>query len=317
MLRVHAFYLYQLGLQIHPVGDFPAGFGRKTTWAHARHPLIVAEGALQVFLNQSIYRPQTAYQDGDNLLAQIRATKTHYETLGNPDQELDFMDVYQLQDLVQRFESVVAAEFGMLELYKVGQKGGYNTSDLIVRGETLFPADLPIKVPAALFDVREATKCLAFELPTACAFHLHRANESVLHRYYDAVTGGAKRPKSRNMGDYLNSLSEKNMGNQQVRTALRDVKDLHRNPLIHPEHSLETVDEAIDLLGAIRSLIGFMLREIPAPTNPVTSAGLSTLMDAPMVTDIEATSGIPVSSRSSRVKKKGAPKRAPSKGRPA
>lgn len=32
---------------------------------------------------------------------------------------------------------------------------------------------------------------------------------------------------------------------------------------MHPEQTLENVDEALDLLAAIRSSIGYMLREIP------------------------------------------------------
>ena len=35
-----------------------------------------------------------------------------------------------------------------------------------------------------------------------------------------------------------------------VRAALKDIKNLHRNPLIHPEHTLESVDEAIESLLA-------------------------------------------------------------------
>jgi len=38
--------------------------------------------------------------------------------------------------------------------------------------------DVPAKVPSALFDAREAGKCLAYELPTACGFHIFRATES-------------------------------------------------------------------------------------------------------------------------------------------
>jgi hypothetical protein len=34
---------------------------------------------------------------------------------------------------------------------------------------------------------------------------------------------------------------------------------------MHPEQSLDSVDAAIDLLAAIRSSIGYMLREIPMP----------------------------------------------------
>ena len=38
--------------------------------------------------------------------------------------------------------------------------------------------------PIAKSDLEEAGKCIAFELPTAAAFHLLRATESVLREFY-------------------------------------------------------------------------------------------------------------------------------------
>ena len=46
-------------------------------------------------------------------------------------------------------------------------------------------------------------------------------------------------------------------------SALRDIKDLHRNPTIHADQTLESVEDAINLQGAIRAAIGFMLGGIP------------------------------------------------------
>jgi hypothetical protein len=108
-------------------------------------------------------------------------------------------------------------------------------------------------------------KCIAFELPTAAGFHLHRANESILHRYYDAVTGGNPRPTGRNIGDYLAKLREYNVGDARLLTALTDLKDMHRNPLIHPDQTLENIDEAIGLLGSIHNAVVYMLKAIPMP----------------------------------------------------
>lgn len=100
----------------------------------------------------------------------------------------------------------------------------------------------------------------------------------MLHSYFDAVHGDLDHPKenNRNMGIYINLLDEKELGEKRVRVALRDLKDLHRNPLIHPGHDLDTVEEAIDLLGAIRAAIGAMLPSIPAvPTAPQSPVGVT------------------------------------------
>ena len=111
------------------------------------------------------------------------------------------------------------------------KKRGYDVEELVSQGEGLFPDDLPNKVPEAVSDIQQATKCLAFELPTACGFH-RRLLKSVIRRYFDAVTGGAERPANRNIGDYLSKMKELGKGDAKVMAALKDLKDLHRNPLV-------------------------------------------------------------------------------------
>lgn len=111
-------------------------------------------------------------------------------------------------------------------------------------------------------DLQQATKCIAFEVSTAAGFHLHRANEAVLRKYWDAVTNGATRPATRNMGDYLAAMDKKKVGDEKVKAALRHLKDFHRNPLIHPEDVL-TADEAIALMNGVHTVMVQMLRDIP------------------------------------------------------
>ncbi len=41
---------------------------------------------------------------------------------------------------------------------------------------------------------------------------------------------------------------------------------MHRNPLIHPEHSIENVDEAIALMNGVHGAVTRMLSEITAAT---------------------------------------------------
>ena len=77
------------------------------------------------------------------------------------------------------------------------------------------------------------------------------------------MTNNAPRPQTRNIGDYLKELDKLNKGDARIKAALRDIKDLHRNPLIHPEHNL-TNDQALALLGSVQGAIISMLDEIKA-----------------------------------------------------
>ena len=122
-----------------------------------------------------------------------------------------------------------------------------DTSSLLAFGENLFPPELSSKVPEGLPDVREAGKCLAYDLPTSAEFHIFRAVESVLRKYHAHVTGGNSPPKQRNMGVYIKSLIASGKGNPKVIAALQQMKDLHRNPVSHPEAIL-TQEEALSNL---------------------------------------------------------------------
>jgi hypothetical protein len=202
-------------------------------------------------------------QAGQALLAAIKTARSRVEAAPTSDERLSFHDVWPITNALTAFEAVLGAELALVPLYVVTPKAGFDTAILIEAGANCFPTEIWAKAPEALPDLQQATKCLAFELFTAAGFHLHRANEAVLRRYWDAVTNGATRPASRNMGDYLAELNKRNAGDAKVRAALKDLKDLHRNPLIHPEESLESVDDAVALMNGVHTAILNMLKEMP------------------------------------------------------
>ena len=262
MIRVDGYFLYRTGFAIHSLSDVEPSddYGKwLVRFSNARD-------ALRALFAQSVFAPKTSEDAGYELY------KLLDDHLQNPDSDLQIAqkDVDAIKNTLVKFEHILSAELGTIDLYLILQKRGYDTKSLIDNGIALFPPDLPTKVPKAVPDINDATRCIAFKLPTAAGFHLHRANESVLDRYYDAVGEPAKKPKSRNMGDYLRALDDQNAGDEKVRSALRSVKDFHRNPLIHPEHTLETIDEAIALLNSIHTVVVPMLAEIP---DPLTTTG--------------------------------------------
>lgn len=266
MIRVDGHYLYQVGHQIHPITEFRQPYqGQKgTTKGEAFLPLYVAKGALETLLTRSVFQLRTSQQTGANLFEAIdNAISTIDVTSQDIENPLDPMHIYQLKTSADAFEAVLGAELALIPLFVVSPKGGYDLAALIDDGIRLFPVELSEKVPKAIPDIQEATKCLAFERYTASGFHLHRANESVLRRYWEIVTDGAPHPEHRNMGVYLNEMNRMEVGNVNVKSSLRDLKDFHRNPLIHPEHSIKTVDKAIALMNAIHNTITHMLDEIP------------------------------------------------------
>jgi hypothetical protein len=236
------------------------------------YPLHVAETALENLIVRSVYNLRTCYAAGHTLLTTIRRMKQDAEAAADKNTPVSLTDVITLTSQLTAFENVLAAELGMMPIYIVSQKAGFDTATLIDLGAKCFPTEILSRVPEAIPDLEMATRCIAFELPTASGFHLHRANESVLHKYWDAVSNGEPRPKNRNMGDYLKVMEGKSFGDPKVRSALKDLKDLHRNPLIHPEDNL-TISEAIALMNGIYTVMVHMLKSIPElPAIPLPTA---------------------------------------------
>jgi hypothetical protein len=167
-----------------------------------------------------------------------------------------------------RFEHVLLASLENCPTFHVEPKKGYDTRRLVDDGLSLFPGDLAQKVPEATHDLKSAMRCVALELFTAAAFHLHRANEAVVRKYYAAVSNGAAPPGRRNpdyrpsMGDYLTELERKGWGNPQLLASLKDLKNLHRNFIAHPDMEVVDLDEIDALIGQIKTSIYHMLKVI-------------------------------------------------------
>lgn len=227
--------------------------------------IFTAENQLTQFLHQSLWGTilRVCRQPGMELETSIKAL---YDNIKVED-EIEFWKVVAVQQKLVSFKTVMEAEFLIAATYLVTPRRGYDIATLIESAEDIFPYELVLKVPGTKFDLREAGKCIAFDLGTAAGFHLLRALETVICQYWSAVMEGAPLPTSRNLGNYINEMERSQKGDAKVLTALRQIKDHHRNSLMHPEETLD-LDSAIALLGIVQSAIATMLPVIPAPLTP-------------------------------------------------
>ena len=261
MIKIDGAYLYQFGSRMRAILNI-------TEESQSIFQMYVATSdartALMEFMLQSVFKQELfpVQQPADELFNELDKYDGEPVELFSSDQSIHDWSIRLLKDKYRVFENVLYATFRMSNMYYVSPKGGYNTQYLTDSGDSIFPPDLQEKVPEAVTDIQQATRCVAFELPTAAGFHLHRANEAVLRIYWDNVTDRQERPKENNMGVYLRRLNELDKGKKSIREHLKSIKDFHRNPLMHPEQSLETVDEAISLMAAIRCSSGYMRTEI-------------------------------------------------------
>jgi len=273
MIGISLPYIFNLASELEPLANLHADM----PYLEALGTIYSAQQLIEGLYTNSVFsdtlRSSRPYAD--------KLLKPLHEAIlvENIDRNLTRAEVFTITHAYSQFKIALLAELEIVTAYFVSQKGGYNTVSLLENANQLFPPDLGLKVPEALFDIAEAAKCLAFERPTACGFHLFRATESVLRRYYSEVTGGKAEPKVRSIGVYLNALKQCEKGDSKILAALKPMADLHRNPLIHPDAVL-SLDEALSIHGIARSVIGTMLTllpEVPLTTSTFARQSISSI----------------------------------------
>lgn len=256
VIRITLHYVWSLAEALEPLGDLDA----------TKYPdkfdfmmdLFGPQAALEALLHGSVFSPnlRSSVASGAQLLELLK------EQTKSVDGKITPGDVWGIKNAYSHFKIAFLAELGTLPTYFVTQKGSHDTLTLLEQGWRLFPSDLEEKVPEAMFDAEEAGKALCYQIPTACGFHVFRATEAVLRRYYSHVTGGKPQPKVRNIMVYVQAMRQAKCGDEKILSVVEQLSKLHRNPLIHPEVAL-TEDEAISSLGMARSVISAMIAVLP------------------------------------------------------
>jgi hypothetical protein len=171
--------------------------------------------------------------------------------------------VIQIQQKLKDFDTVLANELPGIATYYVLTKGIYSTDDLIAHADEHLPQSLRDDLPVqAKLDMKEAGKCLAFEVPTASAFHMWRAVESVMDKYYEHLTGKTfvVANVTRNWGQYIKALREAKAA-EKITIFLDHIREEYRNPISHPSENVE-LDNAFGLFGTAFSAIGQIIKQI-------------------------------------------------------
>lgn len=184
----------------------------------------------------------------------------------NSKAQVGYKHSWEILRQAERFESVFAAEFEVINTYAVAHAMAYNVRTLIDSGEEVIHETLRGYLPdVARKDVREATRCLAYQLNTAVGFHILRAVEATLMAYFDLL-GIAKptRPAEKNLGNYINLLRAAGV-DDKILLPLDQIRAFHRNVLMHPDRSLDNT-EASSLFEVSKAALTAMLIDIKERT---------------------------------------------------
>jgi hypothetical protein len=169
-----------------------------------------------------------------------------------------------INHLIEEFEESFDEESKHLGSFLVTQKGIYDTEKLISDASKRFEPEVLKHLPdIAIDDFKEAGKCLAFECPTAMAYHILRAIEAVILKYYEAITGHAWKRKQKGWWLYIEEL--KGLPSKPVPTSitqrLNEIRKYERNPIAHPGFFLDLKD-AMPFFDLCSGVIPLMAQEI-------------------------------------------------------
>jgi len=184
--------------------------------------------------------------------------------LGVADEEKN-LDPKLARGIVEQFsilENVVFAEAITKKVYVLPSRR-FNTEYLLTDPKKLLKSGAFEKLEEiARTDFSSSCRCILFGEPTAAAFHILRATESVLKSYYHhhRKQNRLQKPMWGPMVDQLRAKT-KNRPPETLLASLDLIRTAYRNPTQHPE-ALYEIDSAQDLFGVCLDVIGKMTDEI-------------------------------------------------------
>jgi hypothetical protein len=263
MQRINISEVYRFGQVIHPLTELEGGKPLK----NYHFSLMMGRIWLNWFIADNMIPMIICKEAASKVVSgidQLLPENPQTNEVADLEKEISYPDLYPIISSAQQFETIFSAEVQNMATYFVSKKGIYDTNDLITRADDIFTENVKRYISEeAKTDIREAGKCLAFDLATAAGYHSARAVERVLIDYLtlkcpDAIS--KMKDSEHNLGGYI-KLARTEECDEKICGSLDQFRDLHRNPLMHPQAVL-TVDEALTLLGIAQSAIVAMATEI-------------------------------------------------------
>lgn len=222
--------------------------------------------------------------DGNALLTSVdNAWDLHFKLSIREEMHYPFQVQAALKDVAvkaSQFLAVLCADLDHMETYYVSPVAAYSTPTLVREGERVIPVDVLLLLPKdAVQGIKESGKCLAFDCPTASAFHILRALEAVVHQYYVVICAPSDaNQKLDNLGVYeskINSFIDAEKAKFDARTipswdyqdakevmqSIFHVRKLSRNIILHRDVFL-TQAEALKVFNHTVSLIQLMAERL-------------------------------------------------------
>lgn len=258
MVRYNTSDIYAYGALIAPLNKIR----EKDDLAELRERLVFsfASFGLQMIVDHRFIRIRQATKRAAETLTQTLSEIQNATDLDDP--TIQSVHKMNIGRETQAFETLFRADLLEMHLYGVPQVLGYDTSTLIEEGEKLIEVEYQdILSQLAVSDLRDATRCLALDISTACVFHINRATEEVMRRYHQEFIGPLPTDyKDKTMGALYAAFKTAGIG-ATLLADIKHVKDHYRNFVSHPDVTF-TSKQARTILPSCVGVINQMLDDI-------------------------------------------------------
>jgi len=250
MQSVPVFRFWQFGTNVRFLQDAKEGFA--------------IHGTGKILANlESLFRRLDELELCVTIRAATPVQEVQAELKATPaDAKLTSAQATKLAKAVRDLRQTMEAELKGINAYSVSPKR-LDTDKLLDDVPSLFaPACFDALTTVAQYDLTEAGKCIAFERPTAAAFHLMRATEETLRRYYchfvrrDRLDPMLWHPMVQALQAHRRAKA-----NDALHRNLDNIRISFRNPTQHPDKVYD-IQETQDLFGLCVDVINRMQKII-------------------------------------------------------
>lgn len=230
--------------------------------------LQAAEEAMQELLASEEFRPIDSREKADRFLETIRTYMKEFDRDDAPEDPDTLYDQHQpfvekMLEAGSAFQKAFEIELTDMLTYLLPEQGLFNVRNLMNAKEHVYDKETRWKLTdLSLEDIQAAGKCLSFELPTACGFHILRATESVVKQYLKHLGATDEQvAQMKSWNDFANGIVPRG-GSASIARVIQMKREFDRNPIMHPERTLDLV-EANTLFATCQMLILSILKELP------------------------------------------------------
>ena len=170
----------------------------------------------------------------------------------------------ELREAMELVRETLYAEASTFNAYTLTDKK-WPPKQLVENPESFLRKQTFAKLPSvAQYDFKQCGKCIAFETPTAAAFHLLRATEDTLRTYYRHFIrrGRLEKPTWGEIIKALRAKTRKPKPDKVFLDHLDNIRHNFRKPTDHPD-KIYGLDEVQDLFGLVTDVLNRMASVLP------------------------------------------------------